>query len=867
MENDNSSLYLKDIADNLWSGHASVIIGAGFSKNASDKFLSWNCLAKVIYQNLYHEEPEESNILKLFQEIEDDKGKDILYKELNNVLPNSVSPSKLHTQILNLPWKDVFTTNYDTLLERTLQTRTYKIIKNEEELHLSLSPRIIKLHGSLPNGPFIITEDDYHYYHETHKYFCNTIQQAFIEGPIFLVGFSGDDPNFENWNYWINDSADTIKHEIYLISANKINNLEKNRFRNKHITPIDFFCKKQDSPKEVITHFIEYLESSKPEQVTSKKEYKPNNSQNKWGENLNINQNLAYKDILTNWEADRKSYPGWLILPAAKREVVFKGMNNISITDKRFSELSTPDDLFFLYEFNWRTERCLHPILNNWVPIYESMLQKYDPYNKTLRLSETLEEKTPTLNWEKIQGIWIALQLSLLRLYREEGWIEKWDNLYKMLKEKEDSFTEENKARLNNELCLHYLFIFDFENLVKTIKDWKVDSSFPYWAAKRATLLAEFCSTEDAVPILKQCLIEVRRRLNSNDYSLVSLESYLMLLYRTVLLSDKTYRKDFDFNSLPNYESRWNELKQYQCDPWREIGNFKSQLSAIPLELPDNKETHATFGIGQKQTTYYFGGNCESLRLSWKYIRFIEETGIPYHLPFVQTMDKNTFGKAIYFISKSSPLVAIIAIIKSGDKENVKYLYNQKTLSTMDFDFINKQASEYIKLLKLSCLEDHQNHENIFSTLSLILPEILSRFCTKISFDLRKKLIDILKGIYKSRKINPFAGYDTLMERLVNSFTEEEQYKLIPEWLEFPIIDFNRRKFDPFRYIIYGKRPIKHWDKIFIKEEIIDDLLSALKIDDPKRSIVIYRLAFLVQYHLLNPSQMDRFGKNLWRAY
>jgi hypothetical protein len=413
------------------------------------------------------------------------------------------------------------------------------------------------------------------------------------------------------------------------------------------------------------------------------------------------------------------------------------------------------------------------------------------------------------------------------------------------------------------------LFTFDIRNLIPAIKNWKVDNSLPYWAAKRATLLVEFCLTEDTVPILEQCLKEVRRRLNlkpiNNDYSLVSLESYLMLLYRTVLLSDKTYRKDFDFNSLPNYESRWNELKQYQCDPWREIGNFKSQLSAISLELSDNKETHATFGISRKQTTYSFGEENKSQRLSWEYIRFIEETGIPYHLPFVQTLDKNTLGKALYFVSKSSPLVAITAMVRSGNKENVKYIYDRKTLSTIDSDIISEQASEYIELLRSSCLESHQNHENIFSTLSLILPEILSRFCTKISFDLRKKLIDILKGIYKSRKINPFAGYDTLMERLVNSFTEEEQYKLIPEWLEFPIIDFNRRKFDPFSYIIYGKRPIKHWDKIFIKEEIIDDLLSALKIDDPKRSIVIYRLAILVQYHLLDDSQMDRFGKNLWR--
>lgn len=128
MENDNSSLYLKDIADNLWSGHASVIIGAGFSKNASDKFLSWNCLAKVIYQNLYQKEPNEKDNLTLFQGIEADpnKGKDILYKELNKVIPNTTSPSELHTKLLSLPWKDVFTTNYDTLLERTTTTRLYK---------------------------------------------------------------------------------------------------------------------------------------------------------------------------------------------------------------------------------------------------------------------------------------------------------------------------------------------------------------------------------------------------------------------------------------------------------------------------------------------------------------------------------------------------------------------------------------------------------------------------------------------------------------------------------------------------------------------------------------------------------------------
>lgn len=897
MGNDDPSSCLKDIANQLWSttpSHVSIIVGAGFSKNASDKFLSWNCLAKVIYKNLYHKEPEESNILKLFQGIEADpnEGKDILYKELNKVLPNTTPPSELHKKLLNLPWKDIFTTNYDTLLERTTSIRPYKSIQDEQELRHSSSPRIIKLHGSLPKGPFIITNSDYLSYKDKHPLFVNTIHQAFIEDTICLIGFSGDDPNFQIWNYWINNSTNYFEHTIYFISADQISQSERNTLHSYNILPIDYFCKETPSPKEAITHFIEYLESSRPKQAISTKKRQSNVPQNKgddkiniankqaiptqlkvtlnkWGNKIYLAPQKSYKDIFINWEAERKSYPGWLILTATKRDVIFKGMGNISLKDKRFSDLSSPDDLFFLYEFNWRTEKCLHPMLNDWVPIYESVLQKYDPFKKAIITSYTKTQETfPLLDWDKIREVWIALQLSLLRLYREEGWTEKWDNLYKMLKEKEPSFSEEHKARLNYELCLHYLFTFDIRNLIPAIKNWKVDNSLPYWAAKRATLLAEFDSTEDAVPILKQCLDEVKCKLNSvsisNDYSLVSLESYLMLLYRTVLLSDKTYRKDFDFNSLPNYESRWNELKQYQCDPWREIGDFKSQLSAIPLELPNNKETHATFGISRKQTTYSFGEENKSQRLSWEHIRFIEETGIPYHLPFVQTLEKNTLGKALYFVSKSSPLVAITAMVRSGNKENVKYIYDRKTLSTIDSDIINEQASEYIELLRSSCLEDHQNHENIFSTLSLILPEILSRFCTKISFDLRKKLIDILKDIYTSRKTNPFAGYDMLMKRLVNSFTEEEQYKLIPEWLEFPITDPDRREFDPFSYISYGKRPIKQWEKIVIKKEVIDGLLSALTDDDSKRSIAIYKLGFLEHYHLLNPSQMDRFGKNLW---
>lgn len=66
MENDNSSLYLNEIAQRLWSGHASLMVGAGFSKNAIPihetlkKFSDGKELGDVFYQELHKDNPNDS---------------------------------------------------------------------------------------------------------------------------------------------------------------------------------------------------------------------------------------------------------------------------------------------------------------------------------------------------------------------------------------------------------------------------------------------------------------------------------------------------------------------------------------------------------------------------------------------------------------------------------------------------------------------------------------------------------------------------------------------------------------------------------------------------------------------------------------
>ena len=90
---------------------------------------------------------------------------------------------------------DVFTTNWDTLLEkasRRVFDRTYDPVLCSADLATTVAPRIVKLHGSFPSSrPFVVTEEDYRTYPIRFAPLVNTVQQALMESIFLLVGFSG----------------------------------------------------------------------------------------------------------------------------------------------------------------------------------------------------------------------------------------------------------------------------------------------------------------------------------------------------------------------------------------------------------------------------------------------------------------------------------------------------------------------------------------------------------------------------------------------------------------------------------------------------------------------------------------------------
>jgi hypothetical protein len=134
---------------------------------------------------------ERSSPLRIASEYEAAFDRRKLDHLIRNEVPDSrYQPGSLHQTLLALPWVDVFTTNYDTLLERTeVDNRSYQVITKAAELTAACAPRIIKLHGSFPSEtPFIITDEDYRTYPRAFAPFVNSVRQSLLENSFVLIG-------------------------------------------------------------------------------------------------------------------------------------------------------------------------------------------------------------------------------------------------------------------------------------------------------------------------------------------------------------------------------------------------------------------------------------------------------------------------------------------------------------------------------------------------------------------------------------------------------------------------------------------------------------------------------------------------------
>ena len=557
--------HLNHIRKLLWTGRefgqAAVMVGAGLSRNAERSsgavpvFPLWGDLAAKFYEALYTEKtsPDEkkgdfarAHPLRLASEYETVFGRSALDSLILEAIPDSkYAPAPLHKLLLTLPWSDVFTTNYDTLLERAragIIDRKYDVVLTASDIVGRMKPRIVKLHGSFPSQrPFIITEEDFRTYPRRFAPFVNIVQQAIMENVFCLIGFSGDDPNFLQWSGWVRDNLGHSTPPIYLcgllnLSASQRRFLEERR----GIVPIDLTpCFPFGSWPEDVRHAkaLEWFLLSLMEGASQNPLSWPIPTRRAYwkaspglppispgprplpdpGEQRPKGPTVSAQDLISlsqRWDLIRKGYPGWVIAPYQSRRELWSHTEYwIDAILVGAVTLPSPDNLHLLYELNWRLETALVPLFEDWAAKVASIVEMFNPFPTLLHIdSATIRpdiEQYQQLDWQAIGEHWVELVCALARQAREDQNDDVFGHWMAYLQPLGMVKVAWN-SRWHYEMCLSRLARLDQPGVAEILARWPTTPDLPFWQAKRSSLYAELGELREAERLAEESLVAIR---------------------------------------------------------------------------------------------------------------------------------------------------------------------------------------------------------------------------------------------------------------------------------------------------------------------------------------------------------------------
>ena len=311
------------------------------------------------------------------------------------------------------------------------------------------------------------------------------------------------------------------------------------------------------------------------------------------------------------------------------------------------------------------------------------------------------------------------------------------------------SLSPEHQAQFHYERALFALFALDLYQLKTRLAEWPRDDALPFWAAKKAGLLAELGQTSEAAQLLEQSLDTFRAKLNltppKSDYTLLSQESFVMYLLDVVRqrpIAGRPQPSDAH-GQRRQFRERWHLLKRYKCDPWQELETFEHKLQRPFAPRSDVTERPA-FDIGVSvQTQHWRGWDYEALA-AYNFLRFCEEAGIPFRIPGCNVAAESAAG-ALTRIAHRSSHWALATLVRTGDTKAVDEIFDRASLARMSTKSIDDLITRYLDALRLAARDiatgDRWSDANFGILLAGLLPGILSRLCCKCSRDARKRLL------------------------------------------------------------------------------------------------------------------------------
>lgn len=195
--------FLREIGKELEENNVAIFAGSGLSAPAG--YVSWSELLRPIATDIGLDVDKEHDLVTLAQYHLNANGhnRSQLNKRLIEEFSKLGELTENHRILARLPIDTFWTTNYDKLIERALESagKVTDVKYTKKQLAFTKPKRdavVYKMHGDVDHpDDAILSKDDYETYHVKMDQFITALSGALVSKTFIFIGFGFADPNLD----------------------------------------------------------------------------------------------------------------------------------------------------------------------------------------------------------------------------------------------------------------------------------------------------------------------------------------------------------------------------------------------------------------------------------------------------------------------------------------------------------------------------------------------------------------------------------------------------------------------------------------------------------------------------------------------
>lgn len=557
--------------------------------------------------------------------------------------------------------------------------------------------------------------------------------------------------------------------------------------------------------------------------------------------------------LIDVWSKERKEYPGWYIPPVWKcKELDHKTRESGLLQSHSFVDIDIMFD--FCYEFVWRCETSMHIYSSYERNNIRNIWDLYDDLNK--------DECKRKDNWKYIG-------FSLLRVYREIGEKNQWDDVFEKLKK---CTIRDNKWRLKLQLekLKSAYYQMDMNSMRRALSQCKAQKEDYEIRLQILGIRVELNDCEgiidDILRLIGDIQADIKYQTSSKLY-LESLSASSLQLLSLCVQGISDYNNEYE-RKLEYINEIENEIEQKRdLFDWYD---WRNQLTEAILKWHvKGYESKEAFELNKE--TYVLIDSYNGCTEAYRFFRLLDKLALPLRCGYVNLLGdiEHPWMEAILELNES---LGVFMLSRSNRSKIIETIIDRKYIAMITSQQAESILQFLITVLMNNIDELDELDERPIGMLESVLsniPELLIRYSSRASQQMQERLLLLIKNLMEKDYLPDSFKMAQIWIGISEEVTEYVKAKMLNQMLQTKIVEHR-----PW----YGhEKAIDIFDYYFIKEDIgslieycnvesstIENLLIIPKEYGYEWKTKVARLEMLDNLGLLNETQKVDFAKLLW---